>query len=165
MVRIRFRLAGVAGFEPTNDGVRVRCLTAWRHPNAVNYYTAFFEEWQAFLRPVLKKFYGTARRRTIRRFLAHGFRKIDDGARMPERKNRPARLPYPFRVFRVDVRPPGFLNVHAGKRRCRSCVTAFGRERDGGGFFHAGGQKSAAENSLISRRKQDIFPYLFRALT
>ncbi len=26
-------LAGVAGFEPTNDGVRVRCLTAWRHPN------------------------------------------------------------------------------------------------------------------------------------
>ena len=25
-------LAGVAGFEPTNDGVRVRCLTAWRHP-------------------------------------------------------------------------------------------------------------------------------------
>ena len=26
-------VAGVAGFEPTNDGVRVRCLTAWRHPN------------------------------------------------------------------------------------------------------------------------------------
>ena len=26
-------MAGVAGFEPTNDGVRVRCLTAWRHPN------------------------------------------------------------------------------------------------------------------------------------
>ena len=25
-------MAGVAGFEPTNDGVRVRCLTAWRHP-------------------------------------------------------------------------------------------------------------------------------------
>ena len=25
-------LAGVAGFEPTNDGVRVRCLTAWRYP-------------------------------------------------------------------------------------------------------------------------------------
>ena len=35
MVRIRFRLAGVAGFEPTNDGVRVRCLTAWRHPNGL----------------------------------------------------------------------------------------------------------------------------------
>ena len=29
----RSKLAGVAGFEPTNDGVRVRCLTAWRHPN------------------------------------------------------------------------------------------------------------------------------------
>ena len=26
------KLAGVAGFEPTNAGVKVRCLTAWRHP-------------------------------------------------------------------------------------------------------------------------------------
>ena len=25
-------LAGVAGFEPTNDGVKVRCLTAWLYP-------------------------------------------------------------------------------------------------------------------------------------
>ena len=25
-------LAGVAGFEPTHDGVKVRCLTAWLHP-------------------------------------------------------------------------------------------------------------------------------------
>ena len=31
--KIVHKLAGVAGFEPTNDGVRVRCLTAWRHPN------------------------------------------------------------------------------------------------------------------------------------
>ena len=23
----------MAGFEPTRDGVKVRCLTAWRHPN------------------------------------------------------------------------------------------------------------------------------------
>ena len=23
---------GVAGFEPTNDGVKVRCLTAWLYP-------------------------------------------------------------------------------------------------------------------------------------
>ena len=23
-------LAGIAGFEPTSDGVKVRCLTAWR---------------------------------------------------------------------------------------------------------------------------------------
>ena len=27
-------LAGVAGFEPATDGVRVRCLTAWRYPNS-----------------------------------------------------------------------------------------------------------------------------------
>ena len=25
-------MAGVAGFEPANAGVRVPCLTAWRHP-------------------------------------------------------------------------------------------------------------------------------------
>ena len=30
-------LAGVAGFEPTNDGIKNRCLTAWRHPNEVFY--------------------------------------------------------------------------------------------------------------------------------
>ena len=23
-------MAGIAGFEPTSDGVKVRCLTAWR---------------------------------------------------------------------------------------------------------------------------------------
>ena len=26
-------MAGMAGFGPTNDGVKVRCLTAWLHPN------------------------------------------------------------------------------------------------------------------------------------
>ena len=26
-------LAGVAGIEPTNDGVKVRCLTAWLYPS------------------------------------------------------------------------------------------------------------------------------------
>ena len=26
------RLVGIAGFEPTNDGVKVRCLTAWLYP-------------------------------------------------------------------------------------------------------------------------------------
>lgn len=26
-------MAGVAGFEPTDDGIKNRCLTAWRHPN------------------------------------------------------------------------------------------------------------------------------------
>lgn len=27
-----FRLAGVAGFEPANVGIRIQCLTTWRHP-------------------------------------------------------------------------------------------------------------------------------------
>ena len=26
---------GVAGFEPTNGGVKVRSLTTWRHPNLI----------------------------------------------------------------------------------------------------------------------------------
>ena len=51
-------MAGVAGFEPTNDGVRVRCLTAWRHPNIVCaahrrnceiYYNVQIQKLQAFL--------------------------------------------------------------------------------------------------------------------
>jgi hypothetical protein len=32
-------MAGVAGFEPTHDGVKVRCLTAWLHPNGKDYTT------------------------------------------------------------------------------------------------------------------------------
>ena len=32
-LQMYFFLAGVVGFEPTDDGVRVRSLTAWRHPN------------------------------------------------------------------------------------------------------------------------------------
>ena len=30
---VPFALAGMAGFGPTNVGVKVLCLTAWRHPN------------------------------------------------------------------------------------------------------------------------------------
>ena len=26
------KVAGVAGFEPTNGGIKTRCLTTWRHP-------------------------------------------------------------------------------------------------------------------------------------
>ena len=29
----RVQMAGMAGFEPANVGVKGRCLTAWRHPN------------------------------------------------------------------------------------------------------------------------------------
>ena len=28
----KYKKTGVAGFEPTNDGVKVRCLTAWLYP-------------------------------------------------------------------------------------------------------------------------------------
>ncbi len=33
-------LAGVAGFEPTNAGIKIPCLTAWRHPIAQKKYGA-----------------------------------------------------------------------------------------------------------------------------
>jgi hypothetical protein len=29
---IREKMAGVAGFEPTHDGIKTRCLTAWLYP-------------------------------------------------------------------------------------------------------------------------------------
>ena len=32
-IRMRRLLARVEGFEPSNDGVRVHCLTAWLYPN------------------------------------------------------------------------------------------------------------------------------------
>ena len=28
-----YLLARVVGFEPTDDGIRIRCLTTWRYPN------------------------------------------------------------------------------------------------------------------------------------
>ena len=33
MVHAFIKLAGVAGFEPTGAGIKIQCLTAWRHPN------------------------------------------------------------------------------------------------------------------------------------
>ena len=30
-----YELARVEGFEPSHDGIRIRCLTAWRYPNVV----------------------------------------------------------------------------------------------------------------------------------
>ena len=32
---------GVAGFEPTNGGVKVHSLTAWRHPKKVTQFNIF----------------------------------------------------------------------------------------------------------------------------
>ncbi len=30
---LKYYIAGVGGFEPASSGVKVRCLTTWRHPN------------------------------------------------------------------------------------------------------------------------------------
>ena len=37
------KLARVAGFEPAHDGIRIRCLTAWRYPNIVMGWVVGFE--------------------------------------------------------------------------------------------------------------------------
>ena len=36
-------LAREAGFEPAHDGIRIRCLTAWRYPNIVMGWVVGFE--------------------------------------------------------------------------------------------------------------------------
>ena len=36
-------LARVAGFEPAHDGIRIRCLTAWRYPNILMGWVVGFE--------------------------------------------------------------------------------------------------------------------------
>ena len=40
------KLAGVDGFEPSRDGVKVRCLTAWLHPNDVFYCNKYYDKCQ-----------------------------------------------------------------------------------------------------------------------
>ncbi len=43
-------VAGVAGFEPTNDDTKNRCLTTWRHPIHISVVLSmiFFLLWQEF---------------------------------------------------------------------------------------------------------------------
>ena len=42
-------LVGVAGFEPTNDGIKNRCLTTWRHPKRIELYQTFFKNARDFI--------------------------------------------------------------------------------------------------------------------
>ena len=42
-------LAGVAGFEPTNDGIKNRCLTTWRHPKRNRLYQTSLKKSRIFL--------------------------------------------------------------------------------------------------------------------
>ena len=34
-------MAGVAGFEPAHDGIRIHCLTTWRYPNVMGWVVGF----------------------------------------------------------------------------------------------------------------------------
>ena len=46
-------VVGVAGFEPANDGVKVRCLTAWLYPSfAMHKYTIFYVFCQVRMREI-----------------------------------------------------------------------------------------------------------------
>ena len=44
-------VAGVAGFEPTNAGIKIPCLTAWRHPNIETLERKWGERWDSNPRP------------------------------------------------------------------------------------------------------------------
>ena len=46
---VSLRLAGVAGFEPTDAGIKIPCLTAWRHPNDIK--NKWGERWDSNPRP------------------------------------------------------------------------------------------------------------------
>ena len=46
-------MAGVAGFEPTNDGIKNRCLTTWRHPKE---YEDILQEKFYKVKVILKKY-------------------------------------------------------------------------------------------------------------
>ncbi|GAC22341.1 hypothetical protein GMES_0026 [Paraglaciecola mesophila KMM 241] len=44
-------MAGIAGFEPTNDGIKTRCLTTWRYPNKTDINNLFIENgWDSWIR-------------------------------------------------------------------------------------------------------------------
>ena len=44
-------MAGVAGFEPTNAGIKIPCLTAWRYPNVLYLSKKWGERWESNPRP------------------------------------------------------------------------------------------------------------------
>ena len=46
-------LAGVEGFEPSHGGIKTRCLTAWLHPNNVNFLSAMFTVCQIMAKNII----------------------------------------------------------------------------------------------------------------
>jgi hypothetical protein len=48
-------MAGDKGFEPLNDGVRVRCLTAWLIPKLLVYYTIRNCKYQSSIEIITQK--------------------------------------------------------------------------------------------------------------
>ena len=77
-------MAGVAGFEPTNAGVKVPCLTAWRHPT------------EGYIRKTFLQLYEEKR--------------VDDGdsnPRMPEPQSGVlATSPHPPHLCQEGLEPP-----------------------------------------------------------
>ena len=64
-------MAGMAGFEPTDAGVKVPCLTAWRHPNKIPIYCTTVSPFCQYLFFMLS------------REFPNFFHKLDGNARIP----------------------------------------------------------------------------------
>ena len=92
-------MAGVAGIEPTHQGVKVPCLTAWLHPNMTACRTEKMG-WVVGLEP-------TASRATIWRAsqLRHSHHNEPEGIRTPDtRLRRPLLYPTELQTH-IEMRP------------------------------------------------------------